>query len=60
MASLDPHVAKVLDRQQPTDSDDEDARVAPLRGSARARGLGLDGGRDYDDDVLAVDVDQDP
>jgi thiol-disulfide isomerase/thioredoxin len=30
MASLDPHVAKVLDRQQPTDSDDEDALIAEL------------------------------
>lgn len=30
MASLDAHVARVLDRQQPTDSDDEDALIAEL------------------------------
>lgn len=30
MASLDRHVAKVLDRRQPTDSDDEDALIAEL------------------------------
>lgn len=32
MASLDPSVAAVLDRQQPTDSDDEDALIAELEG----------------------------
>jgi len=30
MASLDHHVAKILDRHQPTDSDDEDALIAEL------------------------------
>ena len=30
MAALDPHVAKVLDRQKPADSDDEDALIAEL------------------------------